>query len=960
MKRKFVLLTVLSMLSSISKSQPILFGTNQVGNGNIIRYDVSRNELKPVYTFPNDGLIYVGPSLFNNVSHLLSELTRGVDGLYYGVTLRGGKTGGGVIFQVDPVERTYNVVHNFSAETGEYPTGKLLASSDGKLYGVASGKSVNDSPNKDRDDLGVIFSFDPVTQQYALLWDLGNFGHIPIGGLAEADNGKLYGIVRGNVLPHTWNIVSFDVSSNNYSIEYLFKNTTGTTPGAGMMKASDGKLYGLTGAGGLLQSYGVLYSFDPNSKIYSVEKYFNETDGSSPSGGLSREFNGRFYGTTRIGPSGGGIIFSYSITSKQYSKLYSLEEDLEYPDHGFSADLAIGHDGTLYGMDQIGLYSYNVPSGVFKYLEQQKDASGPGVDPLFIVNDTGVLALQTGSAEYFLVKRLNAPNGLAPTDNLVQGYDGKLYGSTTQGGQYDRGGLFSFDPVSKSFQKLADFDFDVPGIISPLVALATPAIYFITTDRTVEYGNGTKLIHYDVLSNSFAIDHQFEPDGDGLAARSVLVKGPDGNIYGTTVEGGSFGRGVIYRFSPSINLYEKLHDFGSLDPTSKSLTIAIDGKIYGFFEGDTDLSMNNFYSLDPARNAFTNYPYSKAEFGNEISDLPAMDSSGKIYAFTSVGENNQGNVFRFNPTTKGFDKVLDLNDNTGTPMLDPMLIAKDGILYGSTVFRDLPGEPNQPLVNQLISVNTITKEFVPLTFMQESTVFKPTVLYELETPDDFPIVTITDTSVYESDGKASVRIHLSKPLEYTLRLYYQTLNGTAASGNPDKDYNRSNGHFDFKKGTTDKIVRINIRKDKVSEPDEYFYVKLINANSEADAVKFTHDQAMVTIKDGIRPVNVVSVAAATVSSQRPAAGKNVMINQTFSVNVSPNPSSTSFRLVVNSNNLASAEVTVLDAMGRIASKYSAVLIGIPVVIGENLSPGIYIVEVQQGKERRTIKLIKQP
>ena len=104
----------------------------------------------------------------------------------------------------------------------------------------------------------------------------------------------------------------------------------------------------------------------------------------------------------------------------------------------------------------------------------------------------------------------------------------------------------------------------------------------------------------------------------------------------------------------------------------------------------------------------------------------------------------------------------------------------------------------------------------------------------------------------------------------------------------------------------------------------------------------------------------VSAAAGVVSKELFATGKHATNKQTLSVTVSPNPSSTTFRLVINSNKPEQAQVTVLDAMGRFSSKRSAVAIGIPLVIGEDLSPGIYFVEVLQGKERRTIKLVKQP
>jgi hypothetical protein len=221
-------------------------------------------------------------------------------------------------------------------------------------------------------------------------------------------------------------------------------------------------------------------------------------------------------------------------------------------------------------------------------------------------------------------------------------------------------------------------------------------------------------------------------------------------------------------------------------------------------------------------------------------------------------------------------------------------------------------------------------------------------------------VTIMDTSVYESDGKASIRIHLRKPLPYTLRLYYRTLNVTATSSQPNRDYIRSNGYIYIKKGTVDKIIRVTVRQDKLNEGDEYFKMQIIKAKSITDSINVMDEPATITIHDGSRVVTSAVLTSSAVSGQLAATDKNAPGTETFTVSVSPNPSSSRFRVVINSNNTELAQVTVLDALGRTASRHSAVAIGVPVLIGEGFRPGVYFVQVQQGKERKTIKVIKQP
>src|SRR5206468_12188884 len=51
-------------------------------------------------------------------------------------------------------------------------------------------------------------------------------------------------------------------------------------------------------------------------------------------------------------------------------------------------------------------------------------------------------------------------SGAAPMGRLIEGYDGKLYGTTLSGGAIGNNGIiYQFDPVSLNFKKLKDFDF---------------------------------------------------------------------------------------------------------------------------------------------------------------------------------------------------------------------------------------------------------------------------------------------------------------------------------------------------------------------------------------------------------------------------------------------------------------------------------------------------------------------
>ena len=76
------------------------------------------------------------------------------------------------------------------------------------------------------------------------------------------------------------------------------------------------------------------------------------------------------------------------------------------------------------------------------------------------------------------------------------------------------------------------------------------------------------------------------------------------------------------------------------------------------------------------------------------------------------------------------------------------------------------------------------------------------------------------------------------------------------------------------------------------------------------------------------------------------------------IQVYPNPTANEFTLIPGSFINEKVSIRVTDVMGRIV--YQAVVTGKQVYIyGKNLIPGIYQVQVRQGSEKQSIRVIKQ-
>jgi hypothetical protein len=79
----------------------------------------------------------------------------------------------------------------------------------------------------------------------------------------------------------------------------------------------------------------------------------------------------------------------------------------------------------------------------------------------------------------------------------------------------------------------------------------------------------------------------------------------------------------------------------------------------------------------------------------------------------------------------------------------------------------------------------------------------------------------------------------------------------------------------------------------------------------------------------------------------------------FNVKVFPNPSQDQFSLYLENASNDKVHIVVYDAMGKEVKKFEKEGGNIPVIFGRDLKGGSYFVEVRQGENHKTLKLIKQ-
>jgi flagellar hook assembly protein FlgD len=79
----------------------------------------------------------------------------------------------------------------------------------------------------------------------------------------------------------------------------------------------------------------------------------------------------------------------------------------------------------------------------------------------------------------------------------------------------------------------------------------------------------------------------------------------------------------------------------------------------------------------------------------------------------------------------------------------------------------------------------------------------------------------------------------------------------------------------------------------------------------------------------------------------------------LNIKAMPNPSTIQFKLVTESSSSEPCVIRIIDNYGRVIETKNNVAANGSFTIGQNFRPGLYYVEVLQGKKKATVKLIKQ-
>ncbi|MGA7219429.1 MAG: choice-of-anchor tandem repeat GloVer-containing protein [Candidatus Sulfotelmatobacter sp.] len=382
-------------------------------------------------------------------------------------------------------------------------------------------------------------------------------------------------------------------------------------------------LVGASWAGSTLK---VLYSFKGG------------TDGSFPSYQLLIDPAGNLYGITLDGGSttdcygsGCGTVFQLMPRDGRWAEtvLYSIPASTSpYPDP--NGPLVRDGSGSLFGVIAYGgdpvcqcgeIYELTRSAGVWTETDIHNfvggNSDGQYLNPGLVRDSAGNFYGSTGeggngencNSECGTIFEFTPNSDGSWTENLIYNFtggrdgenpggpmtidaEGNLYGITTSGGVYGYGTAYKLALSNGAWAETTLFDFTIDasgGSVSQISGIAVDS--FGDLFAVAPYGGGNQVgIVYELTptagySKCLAL-HTFTGAGDGGEPFGGLSIDKAGNLYGTTIYGGTYEYGTVYRLAPGKGgrwSETVLHSFSNGNDGSYPYGVILDssGNLYG-------------------------------------------------------------------------------------------------------------------------------------------------------------------------------------------------------------------------------------------------------------------------------------------------------------------------------------------------------------------------------------------
>jgi len=302
----------------------------------------------------------------------------------------------------------------------------------------------------------------------------------------------------------------------------------------------------------------------------------------------------------------------------------------------------------------------------------------------------------------------NTKQGNTLYAGLIFDAAGNLYGTTASGGDYGVGTVFELMPKAGGgwtetvLHNFKNNGRDGEGPYAGLIFDAAGNLYG-TTASGGNYGVGTVFELTPKAGGGWTekVLHNFENSGKkGNTPYAGLIFDAAGNLYGTTVSGGYYGVGTVFELTPQAGggwTETVLHNFKNNTEQGNTLYggLIFDGagNLYGTTVNGGYYGVGTVFKLTPkagggwTETVLHNFDDNGTDGYSPYASL-IFDAAGNLYGATTEGGNGYGTVFELTPKAGGgwTEKVLyRFNGLDGLEPYASLIFDAAGNLYGTTV-----------------------------------------------------------------------------------------------------------------------------------------------------------------------------------------------------------------------------------------------------------------------------------
>jgi uncharacterized repeat protein (TIGR03803 family) len=617
-------------------------------------------------------------------------------GNLFGVTAYGGNAcsgGCGTIYALSPGSGgkwAITILHEFAAGSdGAFPSGGLITDKDGNLYGVTfdGGGGTGAGCNY---GCGTVYQLSrgggSLWQETVLYSFQGNSdGSVPKYSLTFDSAGNLYGATEyggglGDCLISSCGTVfELTLSSGgqwNENVLWRFDAiSSGGQPSSGVVVSASGQLFGETFLGENVGQDGTVFALIPVAGQWSLSTIsgFAQSDGWFPEVALVADSKNNLYGTTAFGGAFGiGAVFELTFargTGWNERMIYSFNNGGHRSGGGKSftilpSSLIVDVAGNLYGETEGG-----GPTNAGLVYELSPAPDGTWTEKTLYTFPGGI-------------------SGVAPSGGLVMDQAGNLYGTTRYGGLGTIKGsqlsgygiIFELTPAGNGAwteqtlylfagyptdgaQSEAGLILDPSGNLYGTTSIGGSGNCVLKNNLIIGCGTAFELTLQNGAWRETILHSFLGGTQDGQTPAASLVLDQSGNLFGTTIFGGSGytqsgPSGTVFELSPAAgggwneSLLFEFPDANGQDAPLGSLIIDASGNLYSTTSGASGVSVpaGGVFELSPNSSGGWDYQelysFTNLVSGGSPEAGVIFGPSGYLYGTTLAGGNSAaGSVF---------------------------------------------------------------------------------------------------------------------------------------------------------------------------------------------------------------------------------------------------------------------------------------------------------------------------